>query len=60
MNQRIKQIASWAIGVPAAVLATSEVSAPKLWWIPLAAAGAILLVLKWNGLLENPANGRSL
>ena len=56
-KQTIKKITSWAIGVPAFLIAFSEVNDMNYWWAPFVAMGTLVLILKWNRLFDESNNG---
>ena len=48
----IKRIVSWTIGVPAVLIAFSEVSDLNYWYLPFVAMGTLVLILKWNRVFD--------
>jgi len=47
-KQTIKKMVSWTIGIPAAIIAASEINDLNYWWLPFMALGVIVIILKWN------------
>ena len=47
-----KKVISWAVGIPAALIAFSQVDDLSMWWLPFVAMGALVLVLKWNHVFD--------
>jgi hypothetical protein len=56
-TQTIKKIISWAVGVPAFIIAFSEVNDLSYWWMPFVAMALLVLILKWNRLFDEPNDG---
>lgn len=48
MHQKIKQIISWMIGLPAGLIVVSEIQDLTYWWIQFVALGLLIAILKWN------------
>lgn len=48
-----KKVISWTVGIPAAVIAVSEINDLNYWWMPFAAIGLIVLILKWNRMFDD-------
>ena len=46
--QTIKQMVSWVIGVPAAVITLSGINDVNYIWLYLVALGTLVAVLRWN------------
>lgn len=52
MLRKIREIASLAIGIPAGLVAVSEVEDLRYWWVPFVAMGIMVAVLAWNGVFN--------
>lgn len=52
MLRKIRKIASLAIGIPAGLVAFSEVEDLRYWWVPFVAMGIVAAVLAWNGAFK--------
>lgn len=52
MPKTIKKTLSWGVGVPAGLLAFSEVEDLRFWWVPFVAMGIALAILAWNGAFK--------
>jgi hypothetical protein len=52
MLRKIRKIASLAIGIPAGLVAFSEVEDLRYWWVPFVAMGIVVAVLAWNGVFK--------
>lgn len=48
MHQKIKQIISWMIGLPAGLIVVGEIQNMTYWWIQFVALGLLIVILKWN------------
>ena len=51
-NKQIKKIISWVVGLPAAIIAMSEPTDLRLWWVQLAAIAVLAVVLFANGVFD--------
>ena len=51
-NKQIKKIISWVVGLPAAIIAMSEPTDLRLWWVKLAAIAVLAVVLFANGVFD--------
>lgn len=54
-TNKLKQIISLILGIPAAIIMFSEIENLEYWWIQLVAVLVLLIVLKWNNLLDKEA-----
>jgi len=52
MLRKIRKTASLAIGIPAGLIAFSEVEDLRYWWVPFVAMGIVIAVLAWNGVFK--------
>lgn len=52
MLRKIRKIASLAIGIPAGLVAVSEVEDLRYWWVPFVAMGVAIAILAWNGAFK--------
>lgn len=52
MLRKIRKIASLAIGIPAGLVAVSEVEDLRYWWVPFVAMGVAIAILAWNGVFN--------
>lgn len=50
-KQKLKQIVSCIVGVPAAIIAFSEPE-NEYWYIPFVAWGIVIAILKWNNIIK--------
>lgn len=44
----LKKLASWAIGIPSALIMFSEVEDLNYWYLPFIGAALLVAVLHWN------------
>ena len=44
----IKQLISWVIGLPSALIVVSELNDLTYWWVQFVAMGLLIVILKWN------------
>lgn len=51
-NKQIKKIISWVVGLPAAIIAISEPTDLRLWWVQFAAIAVLAVVLFANGVFD--------
>lgn len=51
-NKQIKKIISWVVGLPAALIAISEPTDLRLWWVQFAAIAVLAVVLFANGVFD--------
>lgn len=51
-NKQIKKIISWVVGLPAAIIAISEPTDLRLWWVQFAAIAVLTVVLFANGVFD--------
>ncbi len=51
-NKQIKKIISWVVGLPAALIAVSEPTDLRLWWVQFAAIAVLAVVLFANGVFD--------
>lgn len=51
-NKQIKKIISWVVGLPAAIIAISEQTDLRLWWVQFAAIAVLAVVLFANGVFD--------
>lgn len=51
-NKQIKKIISWVVGLPAALIAVSEPTDLRLWWVPFAAIAVLAVILFANGVFD--------
>lgn len=51
-NKQIKKIISWVVGLPAALIAVSEPTDLRLWWVQFAAIAVLAVVLLANGVFD--------
>lgn len=51
-NKQIKKIISWVVGLPAAIIAMSEPTDLRLWWVQFAAIAVLAVVLFANGVFD--------
>lgn len=51
-NKQIKKIISWVVGLPAAIIAMSEPTDLRLWWVQFAAITMLAVVLFANGVFD--------
>lgn len=47
-KQKIKQIISCTLGIPAAIVAVSEPNEIEYWWVSVLAAAVVVGILLWN------------
>lgn len=51
-NKQIKKIISWVVGLPAAIIAISEPTDLRFWWVQFAAIAVLAVVLFANGAFD--------
>ena len=51
-KQTLKQILSWFIGIPAALVAFSEPKEISYWWVSILGWTVLVGILAWNNLLN--------
>ena len=51
-NKQIKKIISWVVGLPAAIIAISEPTDLRLWWVQFVAIAVLAVVLFANGVFD--------
>lgn len=51
-NKQIKKIISWVVGLPAALIAISEPTDLRLWWVQFVAIAVLAVVLFANGVFD--------
>lgn len=51
-NKQIKKIISWVVGLPAVLIAVSEPTDLRLWWVQFAAIAVLAVVLFANGVFD--------
>lgn len=51
-NKQIKKIISWVVGLPAAIIAMSEPTDLRLWWVQFVAIVVLVVVLFTNGVFD--------
>lgn len=51
-NKQIKKIISWVVGLPAAIIAMSEPTDLRLWWVQFVAIAVLAVVLFTNGVFD--------
>ncbi len=54
--QIIKKVVSWAIAIPALMIAGSESKDANCFWVQLAAILALVVILKWNHAFDDLSN----
>ena len=57
-NKQIKKIISWVVGLPAALIAVSEPTDLRLWWVQFAAIAVLAVVLFANGVFDETRERR--
>ena len=51
-TNRSKKIISWVVGLPAAIIAMSEPTDLRLWWVQFVAIAVLAIVLFVNGVFD--------
>jgi len=51
-NKQIKKIISWVVGLPAMIIAISEPTDLRLWWVQFVAIAVLAVVLFANGVFD--------
>lgn len=51
-KQTDQKIISWVVGLPAAIIAMSEPTDLRLWWVQFAAIAVLAVVLFANGVFD--------
>lgn len=51
-NKQIKKIISWVVGLPAAIIAMSEPTDLRFWWVQFTAIAVLAVVLFANGVFD--------
>ena len=51
-NKQIKKIISWVVGLQAALIAISEPTDLRLWWVQFVAIAVLAVVLFANGVFD--------
>lgn len=59
IKNNFKKVVSWGIGIPAAIVAVSEIEDLRFWYVPFIAMGLVVAILFWNRAFDEP-NERSL
>lgn len=48
----IKQLISWIVGFPSAMIVLSELNDLSFWWIQFMALGLLVAILRWNHTVD--------
>lgn len=48
----IKQLISWVVGFPSAMIVLSELNDLSFWWIQFMALGLLVAILRWNHTVD--------
>ena len=48
----IKQLISWMVGFPSAMIVLSELNDLSFWWIQFMALGLLVAILRWNHTVD--------